>query len=304
VSTIQEEDLRDPPIEHPKGYVEPQTWNKMLNDVYQKPWLKASQKEYDQIEQKGVWVWEHPPPNTPVMGTKWVYVRKTKVDGSLDKFKARICVQGFRSIPGVHHFETYAPTASAAAARMMFALACAKDLRVDQMDVSGAFLYATLDEDIYCHPPEGYEDPEGRVWKLKKSLYGLKQALREWIAKLTRVLETAGFVRSIVEPSLFKLRRGDRVLHLLVFVDDLLLATDDDDLMDYAKQTLTANFEMTDMGPALKYLGWHITRDKEKGEMWISLEQRINRSRSRIPTTGRNSYISTSTNRLAGVLPS
>jgi len=80
-------------------------------------------------------VWEHPPPNTPIMGTKWVYVRKTKVDGSLDKFKARICVQGFRSIPGVHHFETYAPIASAAAARMMFALACAKDLRVDQMDV-------------------------------------------------------------------------------------------------------------------------------------------------------------------------
>jgi len=68
------------------------------------------------------------------------------------------------------------------------------------------------------------------------------------------------------------------VLHLLVFVDDLLLATDDDDLMDYVKQTLTANFEMTDMGPALKYLGWHITRDKEKGEMWISLEQRINRA--------------------------
>ena len=59
----------------------------MLQDPYAREWLKASKKEYQQIEDKGVWEWAHPPKGTPVMGTKWVWVRKTKVDGSLDKFK-------------------------------------------------------------------------------------------------------------------------------------------------------------------------------------------------------------------------
>lgn len=203
------------------------------------------------------------------MGTKWVLVRKTKVDGSLDKFKGRICVQGFTSIPGIHHFETFAPTASSSAARLFFAVACMKDWDVDQLDVSGAFLYATLEEEIYCRPPQGFEDPQGRVWKLKKSLYGLKQAPREWIAKLSSVLKAAGFVQSKVEPSLFILEREGVRLLLIVFVDDLLLGTEKGDkgkaLMQYAKAALKAEFEMTDMGPALKYLGWHVTRDRERG---------------------------------------
>jgi len=93
-----------------------------------------------------------------------------------------------------------------------------------------------------------------------------------------------------VEPSLFKLRRGDRVLHLLVFVDDLrqqrTMTTDG----PTQSRLLTANFEMTDMGRRLKYLGWHITREREKGEMWISLRA-ISTGRNRIPTTRCNSYI-------------
>ena len=150
-------------------------------------------KEYGQVELKGVWVWEHPPKGAKLMGTKWVFVRKTKVDGTLDKFKARICVQGFSSIPGVHHFETYAPTASSTTARLLFAVGCAKDWDIDQMDVSGAFLYGELEEEIYCRPPPGFEDPQGRVWRLKKSLYGLKQAPRVWIHTLRSVLVKAGF---------------------------------------------------------------------------------------------------------------
>jgi len=272
--------LPKPPETHPPDYVEPNSFRDALKDIYAADWVVAAAKEYGQIEDKEVWEWAHPPPGTPIMGTKWVFVRKTLVDGSLDKFKGRICVQGYMSILGIHHNNTFAPTASAPAARILFALGCAEDWDIHQMDVSGAFLYADLQEEIFCRPPEGFKDPEKRVWRLKKSLYGLKQAPREWIAHLGRVLKKAGFVQCPNEPSLWKLvdeETGDK-LFLLDFVDDFLLGTKSQKLMKYTKEVLMANFAMTDLGPAEKYLGWHITRDREQGKLWLSLEPRIQRA--------------------------
>jgi transposase InsO family protein len=267
-----------PPVEHPKNYREPQSWKQLLKDPYARDWILAAKKEYGQIEDKRVWEWAFPPPGTPVMGTKWVFVRKTKVDGSLDKFKGRICVQGFTSIAGIHHFETFAPTASAPAARLMFAIGCAKGWKIEQLDVSGAFLYADLEEKIYCKPPPGFEDPEGRVWLLRKSLYGLKQAPREWIATLGARLKEAGFQQSAVEPTLWILQQEEEVLHLLVFVDDILIGSLSDRLLDYTKKTLRTHFDMTELGAAEKYLGWHITRDISAGKLWLSLEPRIKKA--------------------------
>jgi hypothetical protein len=272
------EALPDPPLVHPSGYEEPTSWRELQKDPYAREWVVAAAKEYGQIEDKGVWEWAHPPPGTPIMGTKWVFVRKTLVDGSLDKFKGRICVQGYMSILGIHHNETFAPTASAVAARLLLALGCAEDWEVHQMDVSGAFLYADLKEVIYCRPPEGFRDPEKRVWRLKKSLYGLKQAPREWIAKLASVLKKAGFRQCAHEPALWKLMQDGEVLFLLDFVDDFLLATKSDRLMRYTKDVLSANFEMTDLGPTEKYLGWHVTRDRAAGKLWLSLEPRIKKA--------------------------
>jgi transposase InsO family protein len=243
-------ELPQPPDLHPEDYEEPKTVQGVLRDVYSKPWVESLLKEYNQVKDKGVWEWRHLPPGTKTMGTKWVFKRKVKVDGSLDKFKSRLCVQGYDSIEGVHHFETYSPTASAAAARSLLALACARGWKVEQMDVSGAFLYGDLEEEIYCRPPPGFEDPEGRVWRLKKSLYGLKQAPRVWIKTLADTLKKAGFVQSQTEPSLFHLKQGKDVIYVLVFVDDLLLTSGSDELINFTKETLHANFEMTDLGPA------------------------------------------------------
>ena len=119
-----------------------------------------------------------PPLGAKIMDSKWVFVVKYNVDKSVDKFKARLCVKGFTSIEGIHHNETFAPTAPYAAARLMFALGACANAEIHQMDVSGAFLYGNLEEEIYMLPPPGLEEPDGKVWRLKKSLYGLKQAPR------------------------------------------------------------------------------------------------------------------------------
>jgi len=214
------------------------------------------------------------------MGTTWRFVRKTRADGTLDKFKGRVVVQGFTSIPGVHHSETFAPTASGTAARTLFAVAAREDWDIDQMDVTGAFLYGDLQETVYCYPPPGFSDPtgHGRVWLLKKALYGLKQAPRCWITMLRRTLLQHGFTQSTVEPSLFSFSRNRDTLFLLVFVDDFLLTSGSRRLIDDAKRILLQQFDMTDLGAAEKYLGWHITRDRAAGKLWLTLEERISRT--------------------------
>ena len=97
---------------------------------------------------------------------------KKNLDLTVEKFKSRFVVHGHRSRPGLHYTDTFAPTADSTTARVLLALATVLDWEVEQMDVSAAFLYGPLEEEIYMLPPPGYDDESGRVWKLKKALYG------------------------------------------------------------------------------------------------------------------------------------
>jgi len=197
-------DLPEPPKGRPpEDYAFPQTLHKALTDPYRKKWKEAIENEHSQIKKRKVYDVVHPPPGAKIMDSKWVFVVKYNVDKTVDKFKARLCAKGFTSIPGVHHNETFAPTVSYAAARLMFALATTCNAEIDQMDVSGAFLYGDLEEEIYMRPPPGLEEPDGKVWRLRKSLYGLKQAPRTWSKALQKVLLDEGFVQSKVEPTLY-----------------------------------------------------------------------------------------------------
>jgi hypothetical protein len=143
------------------------------------------------------------------------------------------------------------------------------------MDVSGAFLYGDLEEEIYMRPPPGLEEPDGKVWRLRKSLYGLKQAPRTWNKALHKVLLQEGFVQSRVEPTLYVLQRDGESLYTLVFVDDLLMVSTCPNLSRAIKNKLMSHFDMTDLGAATKYLGWHVQRDRKKGKLWLSLEKKI-----------------------------
>ncbi len=270
-STFKEEHFPPIPDQPPMDWKEPETWKQALKCPYAPKWLSAMGSEVAQITERGVYVLEHAPKGTLIMGIKWVFVRKTKVDKSLDKFKARSCVQGYKSIEGIHHFDTYSPTACSSTARTLLAVGTTLGWMMHHLDVTGAFLYADLEQLIYCFPPPGFEDPEGRCWRLKKALYGLKQAPRQWMKKLKEVLERGGFTQSKADPSLFMIRMWETILFLLAFVDDFLLLTPSERLLTHVKEMLKENFEMTDLGPVQKYLGWHIHRDITAGKLWISL---------------------------------
>ena len=141
-------------------------------------WKEAIDDELSSILENNTWVLSDLPPGSKPLGSKWIFKRKMKVDGTIDKFKARLVIQGFRQKPGIDYFDTYAPVARISTIRLLIALAAINNLVVHQMDVKTTFLNGEFDEEVYMNQLESFVVPgnENMVCKLVKSLYRLKQA--------------------------------------------------------------------------------------------------------------------------------
>nr|GEX99040.1 zinc finger, CCHC-type [Tanacetum cinerariifolium] len=129
------------------------------------------------------------------IGYKWIFKRKMKVDGAINKFKARLVIQGFRQKEGNDYFDTYAPVARITTIRLLLALETIHNLLIYQMDVKTTFLNGDLDKEVYMKQPEGFvmSGNKHKVCKLVKSLYGLKQAPKQWHQKFDEVVLSSGF---------------------------------------------------------------------------------------------------------------
>ncbi|GJR50818.1 zinc finger, CCHC-type containing protein [Tanacetum coccineum] len=148
---------------------------------------KAIDDEIGSIMENNTWVLSDLPPGCKPLGCKWIFKRKMKVDGTIDKFKARLVIQGFRQKEGIDYFDTYALVARITTIRLLLALAAIHNLVIHQMDVKTIFLNGDLDEG-YVMP-----DNEHKMCKLVKSLYGLKQAPKQWYQKFDEVVLSSGF---------------------------------------------------------------------------------------------------------------
>ena len=171
---------------------------------------------------------------------------------------------------GVDFTETFAPVVRFSSLRAILAIAVAADYEIHQMDVKTAFLNGDLDETIYMQQPDGYRadgHQASDVWKLNKSLYGLKQA---WNTKMNAALVELGF-QPLHSDSCVYVKRGDRsVTYVLVYVDDLLLVTDDTAQLAATKAALSARFDMKDMGEAQYILGVQIRRNRGRRQLYLS----------------------------------
>ncbi|KAG8482872.1 hypothetical protein CXB51_023953 [Gossypium anomalum] len=218
-------------------------------------------QEIRALEENGTWEVVSLPQGKVPIGCKWVYRVKYQSDGSIERFKARLVGNGYRQRAGFDFQETFSPVAKQVTVRTVISVAAMHDWPLFQMDVYNAFLQGDLYEEVYMDLPEGFrKQGEHKVCRLLKSLYGLKQASRQWNLKLTEALLHGGYVQSKHDYSLFTKKQGDKIVVLLVYVDDLLITGNAIEMIDELKRVLHSSFKMKDLGKLKFFLGIVIVR--------------------------------------------
>lgn len=155
--------------------------------------------EFDSLIENETWTLVELPPGKIPIKCKWVFKTKLDANGNVFKHKARLVGKGCSQKHGIDYTETFAPVVRYTSIRFLIALAAKLNLHIHQMDAVTAYLNGELKEEIYMNQPERFNDSSGRVCKLKKSLYGLKQAGRIWNERLNTVLLSFGLKRSEVD---------------------------------------------------------------------------------------------------------
>ena len=202
------------------------------------------------------------PKGNKAIGCKWIFKKKLRTDGSVDRYKARLVIKGFTQRHGIDFFDTYSPVTKIATIRALFALASSYKLLVHQMDVKTAFLNGDLNEEIYMEQPTGCEVPgqENKVCKLKKSLYGLKQAPKQWYEKFHKTILSFGFKVNGSDACVYSKLFGAECVIICLYVDDMLIFGSHINAINSTKQFLSSKFEMKDLGEADVILGVKVTR--------------------------------------------
>ncbi|GJS55823.1 putative ribonuclease H-like domain-containing protein [Tanacetum coccineum] len=188
---------------------------------------------------------------------KWVFRNKKDERGIVIRNKARLVAQGHRQEEGIDYEEVFAPVARIEAIRLFLAYASFMGFMVYQIDVKSAFLYGTIEEEVYVTQPLGFKDPDHpeKVYKVVKALYGLHQAPRAWYETLANYLLSNGFKRVKIDQTLFiKKQKGD-ILLVQVYVDDIIFDSTNKDLCTGFEKLMKDKFQMSSMGELTFFLG-------------------------------------------------
>ncbi|KAK4393936.1 Copia protein [Sesamum angolense] len=235
---------------------DPQTMEECQHRNDWKSWKKAIQDELDSLNKREVFGPIIPTPKgVKPVGYKWVFVRKRNEQNEVVRYKARLVAQGFTQKPGIDYTETYSPVVDATTLRFLISLSVIEQLKMQLMDVVTAYLYGSLDTDIYMRIPEGLKMPEALKSKprhmysikLKRSLYGLKQSGRMWYNRLSEYLIKKGFCHNQISPCLFIKRTESGFVIIAVYVDDLNIIGSPEEIRQ-AADYLKSELEMKDLG--------------------------------------------------------
>ena len=185
---------------------DPRMLDKALRGPDAKHWQEALEYEISQLEKLEMWeVVDLPHGHTAIPFSKVLKVKRGPT-GEVQSYQVRIVAGGHRQVEGINYTETFSAAAKMPTVRVILANAAHQDWEIEHIDVKSAYLNAPLKETIYMKPLRGVLKPgqEGKVLRLKKGLYGLKQAGRGWYLKMSRVfLKELGFERSAIDHSVF-----------------------------------------------------------------------------------------------------
>jgi hypothetical protein len=224
------------------------------------------------------------PSSRKLIHSHWVFKIKQNPDGSIDKYKSRLVIKGYSQVSGIDFDETFAPVTRYDSLRILITIAASQGLKLYQADIKGAFLNGRLDEEIYMLPPPGL-GLEGKVLKLRRALYGLKQGLLKWYERLTEKLIEWGFKRAYFDPCIFS-KLEDKI-HIAIYVDDLTFAVENDEIYESTLSLLRKEFKISKTGPLRWLLGIEIIQ-KEK-EIILSQESYVEKILDRFGYTNLHS---------------
>ncbi|KAI0994587.1 hypothetical protein K3495_g13594 [Podosphaera aphanis] len=249
----------------------PRSYKEAINDpVYSEKWEQAIQEEINSLVRNGTWEEFILPDGANLVSTKWVFDVKKIVFGEIERFKARLVARGFSQQLGVDYTETFAPTVRAESLRMFLAMMAKENLECVQYDIKNAFTESHLKEQIFLAPPEGFKVKKGHVLRALRSLYGLKQAGRDWNLLLRNFLIERKFAQSKADPCVYI--HEEKHIKMLVYVDDIIAASPVYNNLNWLYDQLSTRFNTKNLGEISKVLGIRITRDRENNTLYMDQE--------------------------------
>ncbi|GKE13498.1 putative ribonuclease H-like domain-containing protein, partial [Tanacetum coccineum] len=221
---------------------EPKNISQALQD---ESWVKAMQEELMQFKLQKVWILVDLPSSKKAIGTKWVFKNKREERSIVVKNKARLVAQGFRQGEGIDYDEVFVPVA--------------------KIETITAFLYGTIEEEVYVHQPLGFVDPThpNKVYKVIKALYGLQQALRAWYETLSSFLMENGFRRDTIDKTLFINKKKSDIMLVQVYVDDIIFGSTKKSMCIEFEDCMHKRFQMSSMGELTFFLGLQVKQQPD-----------------------------------------
>ncbi|GJU34268.1 ribonuclease H-like domain, reverse transcriptase, RNA-dependent DNA polymerase [Tanacetum coccineum] len=238
---------------------EPKNYKEASSD---QKWIEAMKVELDSINRNNTWELTTLPKGHKAIGLKWVFKTKKDANGNIIKHKARLVAKGYIQQHGIDFEEVFAPVARMETIRLLLAIAANNKWEVHHLDVKSAFLHGDLKEEVYVTQPEGFvkRQDNGKVYRLIKALYGLRQAPRAWNIKLDNTLKSLDFKKCALEQAIYTKTSKDSTLLIGVYVDDLIITGTPKKEIDKFKAQMEEKFEMSDLGLLAYYLGIEVTQ--------------------------------------------
>ncbi|CAB1096235.1 unnamed protein product [Ectocarpus sp. CCAP 1310/34] len=268
-------------VELPKELIqdvepEPGSYQEALRSKHATIWDKAMSAEVEGLIRAGTFTLAAKiPEGCNVIDARWVFKWKADETGKIVKAKARLVAKGFKQKHGVDYLETFSPTANAASIRLVVALACKYNLELLHLDIEQAFVQSKLDHEVFMKLPPGCDSMSGKIVRLNKSLYGLKQASRTFYKRLVSDLLRIGFEQSLSDPCVLRFMMGDEVMGIIaIHVDDILYAGTKR-LAEVIVEALGDSLPTKNLGEVRFFLGCAFSRDREAGTIEISQESYI-----------------------------
>lgn len=266
---------------------EPQTYGEAMRTREAAEWQRAAQDEFDAIVRNKTWVICVLPKGQRAIPTRWVFKRKYDETGAVVRYKGRVVVQdcGYN----IYYWEgnTFSPVAKISSIRVLLALVAIMDWELYSMDVVNAYLQSPVDGEIYVKLPPGYEKKneagEDLVGRLEKSLYGLRQASRNWYVTIRKWFLSYGLKPSAADPCVFVLVREDgTTLVVVLYVDDMMIAGSNKQIVDDFKQAIMKRFAVKDQGELRWVLGMEVMRDRKRKTLEINQKVYVEKTLDRL----------------------